>query len=169
MTHSATIANDTGVNLAPARKLTVEDSEPDLTPMIDIVFLLLSFFVVGSKIDPQFALDLPYAVSGENVSDKISVSIVIKKKDGGAGQFEIYKGSSTDPGTMVQETDPLQVEQEIADYVEVELSRHPDFQAVLIKAEGEVTTGIVQTVKRGVSMSEMAKTRRIFLAVKEGD
>jgi hypothetical protein len=51
----------------------------------------------------------------------------------------------------------------------VELSRHPDFQAVLIKAEGEVTTGMVQTVKRGVSMSEMAKTRRIFLAVKEGD
>lgn len=169
MTHSATIANDTGVNLAPTRKLTAEDSEPDLTPMIDIVFLLLSFFVVGSKIDPQFALDLPFAVSGENVSDRISVSLVIKKKDGAAGQFEIYKGSSTDPGTMVQETDPLQIEQEIADYVEVELSRHPDFQAVLIKAEGEVTTGIVQTVKRGVSMSEMAKTRRIFLAVKEGD
>ena len=66
--------------MSPARKLTVEDSEPDLTPMIDIVFLLLSFFVVGSKIDPQFALDLPFAVSGENISDRVSVAIVVKKK-----------------------------------------------------------------------------------------
>lgn len=169
MSHSATISNDTGVDLSPARKLTVEDSEPDLTPMIDIVFLLLSFFVVGSKIDPQFALDLPFAVSGENISDRVSVAIVVKKKEGATGQFEVYKGASTDPSAMIQETDPLQIEQEIAEYVEVELSRHPDFQAVLIKAEGEVTTGVVQIVKRGVSMSEMAKTRRIFLAVKEGD
>ncbi len=169
MSHTASIANETGVNLAPPRKLTVDDSDPDLTPMIDIVFLLLSFFVVGSKIDPQFALNLPYALTGESVSDRISVSLVIKKKEGSTGQFEIYKSASADAGTLVQETDPLQIEQEVADYVETELSRHPDFQAVLIKAEGEVTTGIVQTVKRGVSMSEMAKTRRIFLAVKEGD
>jgi biopolymer transport protein TolR len=170
MSHSSTISNEYGVDLAPARKLTTEDSEPDLTPMIDIVFLLLSFFVVGSKIDPQFALDLPFAVSGENVSDKVNVSLVIKRKDGVKGQFEIYKGDTSDnPTALIRETDPLVIEAEVADYVEKEFSRHPEFQAVLIKAEGEVTTGIVQTVKRGVSLSEMAKTRRIFLAVKEGD
>lgn len=169
MSHSATISNETGVDLAPRRSLTSEDSEPDLTPMIDIVFLLLSFFVVGSKIDPTFALDLPFAVSGENVSEKISVPIVIKKKEGSVGQFEIYKGGNSDSAAMVRESDPLLIESEISDYVESEFSKHPNFQAVLIKAEGEVTTGIVQTVKRGVSMSEMAKSRRIFLAVKEGD
>jgi hypothetical protein len=95
---------------------------------------------------------------------------VITRKAGVKGQFEIYKGDTSDnPTALIRETDPLAIEAEVADYVEKEFSRHPEFQAVLIKAEGEVTTGIVQTVKRGVSMSEMAKTRRIFLAVKEGD
>ena len=169
MSHSASISNESGVDLAPRRSLTSEDSEPDLKPMIDIVFLLLSFFVVGSKIDPSFKIDLPYAVSGENVSEKISVPIVIKKKEGTSGQYEIYKAGDSDLSALIRESDPLLIESEISDYVESEFSKHPNFQAVVIKAEGEVTTGIVQTVKRGVSMSEMAKSRRIFLAVKEGE
>lgn len=168
MTHTTTIVNDTGIDLVPKRKSLTEETEMDITPMIDIVFLLLSFFVVGSKMDPQFQLVLPKSVSGEQVSDKISVALVIKKGSA-PGQFEIYKGRNTDPSALITSSDPIQIEQDVADYVEVELSKRPEFQAVLIKAEGEVTTGIVQTIKRGISMSEMAKARRIFLAVEQGE
>ena len=36
-----------------------EESELDITPMIDITFLLLAFFVVVSKMDPTLAIPVP--------------------------------------------------------------------------------------------------------------
>lgn len=163
-----TISNETGINFCPPRSRTQDDTEMDITPMIDIVFLLLSFFVMSSKMDPQFSLLLPKAIHGQGVSDKTAVNIVIKKTDT-PGKFDIFKGRTTDPGAMVLATDPFEIEQEISDYVQLELSRRPEVQAILIKAEGEVTAGIVQNVKRGISMADMAKERRLFLGVEQGE
>ena len=38
-----------------------EDEEMDITPMIDITFLLLIFFVVASKMDPSQTGNIPDA------------------------------------------------------------------------------------------------------------
>ena len=162
-----TIQNETGISLVPARKKMTEDTEMDITPMIDIVFLLLSFFVVGSKMDPQFALELPKAMYGEAISDKLSVVIVVKTSEI-PGKFEIFKGRGTEPERLVVATDPIAQEQEIADFVEKELSTRPDVQVVMIKAEAMVTTGVIETVKRGISQSDMAQSRKIFLGTTEG-
>jgi len=51
------------------RKQNPDDGELDITPMIDITFLLLAFFVVVSKMDPQQAVDLPRATFGVSVQD----------------------------------------------------------------------------------------------------
>ena len=44
-------------------KRNPEEGEIDITPMIDVTFLLLAFFVVVSRMDPQSAVDLPKASS----------------------------------------------------------------------------------------------------------
>ena len=48
----------------PKRKRNKDDGELDITAMIDVTFLLLAFFVVVSKMDPQAAVDLPRASYG---------------------------------------------------------------------------------------------------------
>ena len=44
------------------------DGDLDITPMIDVTFLLLIFFMVTSTMRPALNKDLPPAVSGENVN-----------------------------------------------------------------------------------------------------
>lgn len=51
----------------PRRRLT-EDSELDMTPMIDCVFLLLIFFTVTSRPDQATSVELPPARYGKGVS-----------------------------------------------------------------------------------------------------
>ena len=79
--------------------------------------------------------------------------------------YSIFKGRTKDDSALVQGQEPIEQEAEIADYVENTLSTNPKIQAVLIKAEGEVKTGAVETVKRGVANSELGRTRQLFVAV----
>ena len=61
-----------GVNRA-SRRFTQSDDEMDITPMIDITFLLLIFFLVASTPDRQTAVDLPTARFGRGVSQNNAV------------------------------------------------------------------------------------------------
>ena len=61
------------------RKTKTEDAELDITPMIDITFLLLAFFVMVSKMDPTTAVDLPKAQYGFTVPEKNCVVFVVTR------------------------------------------------------------------------------------------
>jgi len=50
------------------RKRRQADGDLDITPMIDVTFLLLIFFMVTSTMQPIPDKDLPPAVSGENAN-----------------------------------------------------------------------------------------------------
>ena len=52
---------------------SIEDTEIDITPMIDITFLLLIFFIVSSKMDPAANVPLPAATTGVVISVKSSI------------------------------------------------------------------------------------------------
>lgn len=55
----------------PLRTDSLEEPQLNLTPMIDIVFLLIIFFMVGTKfseIEQQFDVDLPSASAIEPMS-----------------------------------------------------------------------------------------------------
>lgn len=57
--------------IMPLRTDSLEEPELNLTPMIDIVFLLIIFFMVGTKfseIEQQFDVDLPSASAIEPMS-----------------------------------------------------------------------------------------------------
>ena len=155
---------EVGIEL-PKRKRNPDDGELDITPMIDVTFLLLAFFVVVSRMDPQAAVPLPKASYGFSVPDKNCVTLVVMS-DGADGAI-VYKGRSMSTDSKVAAVDEEEKEAEIGDFVENELSAFPTKSAVLIKADGEVRTGAVEMVKRGIALSELAKTRKIYVGVKE--
>lgn len=148
----------------PKPKRNPSDGELDITPMIDITFLLLAFFVVVSRMDPQAAVILPKAAYPEMVSEKSSVTLIVVEKDGDA---VIYKGRAMDDASIVMKQEPSVMEAEIGEYVEREFSANPTKETVLIKAGGDVTTRMVELVKRGVSLSELAENKNLYVAVQE--
>jgi biopolymer transport protein ExbD len=54
------------MNFAPARKYR---RKPSLTPMIDVVFLLLVFFMLASRFGVENVLPMPLASGGTGVSE----------------------------------------------------------------------------------------------------
>ncbi len=159
------MSEQTNIQL-PKRKRNPDDGELDITPMIDVTFLLLAFFVVVSNMDPQKAMDLPKASYGDSVPDKNCVTLVVTPGESGEGSL-IYKGPSMDKNSIVPAGEPDAVESEIGDYVEDQLSKFPTLEYVMIKAEGDVTTGTVEMVKRGVARSGLAATRKIQIGVED--
>ena len=83
--------------------------------------------------------------------------------------MDIYKGRSMARDTKVPDGDQESREADIGQYVESELSAHPTKSVILIKAEGQVKTGIVEMVKRGVGRSELSKLneRRLYVGIEE--
>jgi len=111
-----------GIQL-PKRKRNKDDGELDITPMIDITFLLLAFFVVSSKMDPQKDIALPFATYGESVSDQASVTLLIIAEEG-SDNYKLYKGKSDDDPVLA--TDPEEQEEEISAFVDQELAINPE-------------------------------------------
>ena len=65
-----------------------EDIEIDMSPMIDMVFLLLIFFIVASTvIDEKIPIKVPTAVHAKVPEQKIDRAVVSVNEDG-----EIYYG-----------------------------------------------------------------------------
>lgn len=72
---------------------------PNLTPLIDIVFLLLIFFMLTSHFvrEDTLNIQLPEAESGQQLDEKKSVEIVINAQD----QW-LYQGQILDAGKLKQ-------------------------------------------------------------------
>ena len=150
----------------PKPKRQKEEAELDMTAMIDVTFLLLAFFVVVSKMDPQKTIDLPVASVTFNVPEKNCV-VMVATADSETESFKVFKGSTMSEADVIPLQDPDLLEEEVGAYVEDQFSRNPTKEAVLIKAEGDVRTGLIEMIKRGINLSELAKNRKINVAVEE--
>ena len=53
-----------------------DDDEMDITPMIDITFLLLIFFLVAARLDEDTPVELPAARHGAAVAVKLNALIL---------------------------------------------------------------------------------------------
>ena len=54
-----------------------QESEPDLTPMLDIVFILLIFFVVTASFVKEYTVDIKNDSSGSPEPDQDNVTIFL--------------------------------------------------------------------------------------------
>lgn len=124
------------------REVTPVDDEIDFTPMVDIVFLLLIFFMVGTKISRSPKVDLPESFNGKNVVEKEFVVVAVRKGTVDAAEVTRMDGTTFS-------TDVEQQEAEIAEYVENELTSEKS--QVLVKAAGDVRYGEVERVRQAIA------------------
>lgn len=69
----------------PLKTGTIEEPELNLTPMIDIVFLLIIFFMVGTQFaepEEQFQIELPTAGTVQPLSEGPDALVVSVSRDG---------------------------------------------------------------------------------------
>jgi biopolymer transport protein ExbD len=132
----------------------------DITPMIDITFLLLIFFLVASRMDADIQVSLPPARHGTAVATKNSVILTVAQGTG--EQAKVYKGDGADPTLQLANEDPSDQEAEIVDYVQTALDDGKE--NVLVKAERNVKHREVARVAKAIGLVDGAK---LFVAVLE--
>lgn len=112
----------------------MDDLNLDLTPLIDVVFILLVFFLLTSTfIRPSIPLDLPQAASGETGSrrtEQLEISI-------DASGVLFSEGTRIDPD-QVQDL----LEQNRTRPVSLQVDRAAPFEAVLAVMDPARTLGI---------------------------
>ncbi len=140
-----------------------EAADLDITPMIDMTFLLLIFFLVASTPDPQSAVDLPPARYGTGVSDRSSVIITVADR-GPDRPAAVYLADGA-VGQPLPEDPDLQKD-EIASAVEAGLFGGEGKSSVLVKAEKEVKH---REVSRVASAAAQVEGIKLYLAVMEVD
>ena len=147
------------------RKRAAADMEMDITPMIDITFLLLIFFIVTSKMTQAAGPPLPQARYGEAVPTKASVVITLTAAEGGAAA--VYLGDGMEEADRVKAADLNSQAEQIAAYVETALKGPPRKEFVLLKAERIVKHREVARVSRAVG--RVGSVDRVYVAVLEVD
>ncbi|TWT81228.1 colicin uptake protein TolR [Planctomycetes bacterium CA13] len=153
------LGQDDDAILLPRKKR--DDEEMDITPMIDITFLLLIFFVVASKMDPTQIGTIPEADNGLAISAKDSAVIFIKP--GGEDEAIVerldHREFSKDEQTQASE---------IIEYVtaELEKSQGRNKNHVMIMGDKDVPVGQVTRVQKiiGDAFDDLEQT---YIAVKE--
>ncbi len=129
--------------LLPRRSME-ETTEMDITPMIDITFLLLIFFLVASAMDPQRAIRLPKARFGDGVDPDTAAIITLGHQPGELAA--VYLGNGKLEENRV--SGPWrEVRQQVLEYLEQQLVDGKK-TTVLIKAEGAVSEGDVNRIEQ---------------------
>jgi len=118
------------------RRPIADTAEMDITPMIDIVFLLLIFFLVCSTTNVQTAVELPPARHGTGVSDRTSTVITVADR-GAPGPALVYLADGKKGKPLPDDEDAQ--EAQISEAVERGMLQGKS--TVLVKAEKGVKHG----------------------------
>ncbi len=146
-----------------------EESEMDITPMIDITFLLLIFFLVASKMDDSAKVDLPTARAGSEVNAAEAIDIIVVAGKGDEAEVQNFNGISFTKGDLKKQ------EEEIAEYIEAGLAGTTPFTTpkkyIVVRAEGKVREGEVYRVMEAIGRAtedrdEDEKITVLYVAVK---
>ncbi|MGB4741125.1 MAG: biopolymer transporter ExbD, partial [Fuerstiella sp.] len=130
----------------PLRTDSLEEPQLNLTPMIDIVFLLIIFFMVGtrfSEIEQQYDIELPTAAAVEPITSRPDAIILNVARS----------GLVTISGERVSLAD-LQPRLEAA-------RKSYSEQSVLIRGDGE---GVYQSIVDVMDVCHKAQIRSFSLA-----
>lgn len=144
------------------RAKTPEETEMDITSMIDLTFLLLIFFLVAGKMDPSGQLQLPPARYGKPVVEKSSIILTLAAGD--EGKAIVYCGNGINDQTRVRSSDLAAQEEEVADYVEKEFLSGAK-ENVLIKAGKGIKQREVWRISKAATRNE--SVQQLYVAVTE--
>ena len=123
--------------------------EIDMSPMIDMVFLLLIFFIVASQI-----------IKVEKVPIEIPTAIYAKVPEDTTGRFEI---TVTPKGDLYVAAMPVTIE-ELKTRLEPELEADPELR-ILIRADGKVKYKVSEKIME--ACADVGANDLIFSAFEE--
>lgn len=147
------------------RKRQLEDTELDMTPMIDMTFQLLIFFLVTFKTDPSGGVQLPGAKYGEAIPSKNAIMVSIKKGSDDNAPPLIYKGKATDPSKLIRSDDLKEQEVELAAYFTEEAVKDSNKTYIMIVAGKDVKYKDVKRVAQAAQ--DVAEIQQLYVAVLE--
>ncbi|MEQ8846888.1 biopolymer transporter ExbD [Botrimarina sp.] len=149
--------------LARRRSAGAGGDDVDITPMIDITFLLLIFFLVTSTPDQETAIELPEALHGDAVSQLESVVFTVA--EGGLETAPVYAADGKVEADRLPEDAPAR-EEAILEAIRAGRDASPPKENVVIKADRGVAYRHVAAVVQSVSKAPGAN---IHLAVTDTD
>jgi len=138
------------------RKKAEFDDSFDITPMIDVVLLLLIFFMVSARMAPQNVVRLPNAKHGDMAAMHDAVVLIVRPGSSSVASVSTPTGRKFSADQDVQSA-------EIAEYVE---SAFQDVRKkyVLIQGEPRVLTSDMIRVQLAVG-SVLSPGQDIMIAV----
>lgn len=125
------------------------DAELDITPMIDVTFLLLIFFMVSSTMRGTPDLPLPPANSGEDVVADESVMLTVINDE---GVPTVHLGGS--PDALTGSSD------DVSEYVTAAIADQRT--TVIINADRDLPSGFVEDVAAAANVEGV---ERMFYGV----
>jgi biopolymer transport protein ExbD len=140
---------DLAAPLIPSRGATMDD-EMDITPMIDMTFLLLIYFLVVTTPDMRTVIKLPAARHGDSVSQRTSTVITIGESQGLAAPVYLADGKVA---AALLSGEPQSQREAIAQHVRDGL-QESNRMDVIIKADRHVSHRDVARVMRAASLVE---------------
>ncbi|MCL2117671.1 MAG: biopolymer transporter ExbD [Planctomycetaceae bacterium] len=126
------------------RKKPKYDNEIEIAPLIDMVFLLLIFFLVTSTMERQSSIDLPRTEYGVAVSERNATTISVEGK---GANIRVYLGDNIGGDPLPDLTQP----QEAAIARAVEAGYLEGKTSLVIKADREVHTGEISRIIRAAT------------------
>ena len=120
----------------------------DITPMIDVTFLLLIFFILTNNASKTSAVELPNARNNIPVNSQESVVLTIFKVPDGEPQVYLSKGK--------KENGPASLS-EVTSYVREGILQ--DKRNVIILSDMEVPSGFVEEVALAASEASEEELR----------
>lgn len=140
-----------------------EDAEMDITPMIDITFLLLIFFLVASKMDSPASGELPTAVANRPImADKAIVLNVEKDGDG----VKVTAPQQWNQPAKEFSGDIDTLTGEVTEYVGMIVADDEEKQ-VLLQASGLVKHRDISKVAQAVGKVGTESSKSLYVAVKQ--
>lgn len=133
--------NDVGDPEGFPRKSIDTQADLDITPMIDVVFLLLIFFMVTSTMQATPDVEVPPAQYGLGVEKENATVITVRKPESGGetGTIELRGGRTATLGDVRRE---------------IEEALQAGRTKAIVRADRETPHGFVQEVIRTVDSVE---------------
>lgn len=129
------------------RRKIIEETEMDITPMIDVTFLLLIFFILTNNASKTTAVELPKARHDIPVNSKESVVLTIFKSEGDPQVYLSNGKKENGPASLA----------DVTNYVREGVMREK--RNVIILSDTEVPSGFVEEVALAASEASEEELR----------
>ncbi|NNJ26937.1 ExbD/TolR family protein [Alienimonas chondri] len=128
----------------PPPKEKRKELDFDITPMIDVVFLLLIFFMVSSTMQEPSKSDAPPAVHGQGIDAGGTIKVTLLPEVGGEYEVELPRVTTDAEGRMVETFEVFKLEEAIENDLVSEAVASvkqalPDKKEVVLLADRDAT------------------------------